>query len=113
MHPHLSRLLAVALVLILCQGATKQGQSTLVRDGKGSTAIPTVESGGHRVTHGQSPMVPYSMIGAISADNHWYPACVSWPWRMLRSFSLRRPVGRGRPHVISIADFPHGLPLLP
>jgi hypothetical protein len=113
MRPHSIRILTVALVLVLCQGATRQSQSTLVRDGKGPPAIAKIESGGHRVTPSQSPAIPYSLIGALNNDNHCYPGYTAWPWRMLRSFSLHHRMRPGRPHVLSVADFPRGLPLLP
>ncbi len=113
MRPHLMRLFAVALVAVLCQIGAEQGHATVIRDGKAPPALPAVESGGHRLTHTQQPIVPYSFIGAISASHHMYPAFVFWPWRMLRSYSLHRPGGPAQNHALSVTDFPFGLPLFP
>jgi len=113
MRQHLMRLFAVALVVVLCQTGEEHGQATVIRDGKAPSALPAVESGGHRLTHNQPPIVPYSFIGTISTGDHLYPAFVFWPWHMLRSYSMHRPGRSANHHVLSVTDFPFGLPLFP
>ena len=52
-----------------------------------------VEAGGHplpfRGNDNPPPVViPYSLIGAIWAENRWFPPCIVWPWRMVSPFAM-------------------------
>lgn len=113
MYPHIGRIVAVTLVLALGTAGTDQGQATVIRDGKGKPTIPVVESGGLRLLTHHSPPVPYSLIGAIQSESHWYAAYSVCPWRLFSAFPRHRFGGFRGVHAPPIADGFFGLPLLP
>ncbi len=90
MRPHVTRSIAAALVLILCRGAVDTGAARVIRDDRSGPANPAVEVGGHRLSSGPPPAIPYSLIGAIADEHRWFTDCAVWPWNLFGSISFRR-----------------------
>jgi hypothetical protein len=91
MRPHL--IIVAAALLILCQAVADRGEATVVRDGKGGPVNPAVQTGGQRLTPEPPPAIPYSLIGALWADDQCYPPFGVRPWPVVNSFDFRRHRG--------------------
>ncbi|HEY0185307.1 MAG TPA: hypothetical protein VGC09_21105 [Rhodopila sp.] len=90
MRPHLLRITAAVFVLLLCHAAASPAKATLVRGGRTDTGNPAAEPGGHRLTPGPPPPIPYSLIGAIATETSWRTQDPAWACQMFRSFGRHR-----------------------
>jgi hypothetical protein len=88
MRPHL--IIAAAALLILCQAVANRGEATVVRDGKGGPVNPAVQAGGQRLAPAAPTAIPYSLIGALWADDQCYPPFGVRAWPVVNSFDFRR-----------------------
>lgn len=76
--------------MILCLSAANLVSAKVVSDNKAAVANPAVEAGGRHLSPGQPGRVPYSLIGAISAEGRWLTDCVAWPWNFVRGIAIAR-----------------------
>jgi hypothetical protein len=95
-RPRIAPVVAAALVLVAGQHPADQATAKVVRDGKSAPANSAVDAGGTRLHPGRPPQIPYSLIGAISSDSHWFAPCVFWPWRWFGAPSSQREGHIGR-----------------
>jgi hypothetical protein len=88
MRPHL--IIVAAALLILCQAVADRGEATVVRDGKGGPVNPAIDAGGQRLAPAAPTAFPYSLIGALWADDQCFPPFGVRPWPVVNLFDSRR-----------------------
>src|SRR5271165_4622600 len=93
MCPRIRPIMAAAVVLVLCRAAVDQGTAKIIRNGKDGPVHAAAEAGGHPLPlrgndNGPPVVIPYTLIGPISAENGWFPPWVVWPWRMVSPFPM-------------------------
>jgi len=100
MYPRIRPIVAAAVVLVLCRAPAHQGAARIIRDGKDRPTNPAVEAGGYPLPFRRDDtgplVIPYSLIGAIWAENRWLPPCIVWPWRIASPFPMYLPNVIGR-----------------
>jgi hypothetical protein len=88
MRPHL--IIVAAALLILCQAVADRSEATVVRDGKGGSVNPAVDAGGQRLAPAAPIAFPYSLIGALWANDQCYPPFGVRPLPEVNLFDWRR-----------------------
>ena len=94
MSPRVARVAVAALVLVLCRGMTDQSAAKVVRDSAAAPSNPAVEAGGYHLKPQPLPQVPYSLIGALKSDAHWFtpnPWLSTSPWLSTNSWFASNP----------------------